>query len=530
MHNNIMAAGSRDRPPMLAIGRYAQWQSRFLIYIDTRPNGDALKKCILEGPYTHTIVIILAVPTTDNSPAVPERTIFETVLNMSPENKAHFESEKEAIHLILTGIGDEIYSTVDACKTAHEMWEAIERLQQGESLNIQDVKTNLFWEFGKFTSHDGETMESYYSRFYKLMNEMIRNNLTVATMQVNVQFLQQLQPEWSRFVTIVKQQHKLDEVSYHKLFDILKQYQKEVNEIRAERIAKNANPLALVAAAQPYQDPYYQAPKSHKSYAPTSKASLPTRSHATTRHKGKEIAKPITPPSESTSKEDNDPEQAQKYKEIKKKLALTVKYFMEIYKPTNNNLRTSSNTKNKNVDSTLRYKNDNQTRQFGNQRTMAVVRARETVGGHVVQHSRIQCFNCKEFGHFAKECRKPKRVKDSTYHKEKMLLCKQAEKGVPLQVEQSDWLADTDEEIDEQELEAHYSYMAKIQEVPTADSSTNSEPLEQVQYDAGYNVFANETQHSKQPESTSKTCLVEQDDSNVIPDPPDMCDNDIQND
>ncbi|GKB21070.1 hypothetical protein Tco_0854993 [Tanacetum coccineum] len=54
-------------------------------------------------------------------PAVPERTTVETVLNMSPENKAHFESEKEAIHLILTGIGDEIYSTVDARKTAHEI-------------------------------------------------------------------------------------------------------------------------------------------------------------------------------------------------------------------------------------------------------------------------------------------------------------------------------------------------------------------------------------------------------------------------
>ncbi|GKB70031.1 hypothetical protein Tco_0931443, partial [Tanacetum coccineum] len=60
--NNEMDAGSRDRPPMLATGRYAQWRSRFLRYIDTRPNCDALKKCILEGPYTPTTVVIPAVP------------------------------------------------------------------------------------------------------------------------------------------------------------------------------------------------------------------------------------------------------------------------------------------------------------------------------------------------------------------------------------------------------------------------------------------------------------------------------------
>nr|GEW67774.1 retrovirus-related Pol polyprotein from transposon TNT 1-94 [Tanacetum cinerariifolium] len=111
-----------------------------------------------------------------------------------------------------------------------------------------------------------------------------------------------------------------------------------------------------------------------------------------------------------------------------------------------------------------------------------------------------------------------------------MLLCKQVEKGVPLPAKQYVWLADTDLEIDEQELEAHYSYMAKIQEVLTADTCTDYEPLEQVQNDTRYNVFANDLQHSEQSESISNTCLVETDDSDVILDSPNMCDNDIQND
>ncbi|GKE03221.1 retrotransposon protein, putative, ty1-copia subclass, partial [Tanacetum coccineum] len=158
-----------------------------------------------------------------------------------------------------------------------------------------------------------------------------------------------------------------------------------------------------------------------------------TRSNASSKYKGKEIAKPITPLFESASEEDSDPEQAQRDKDMQKNLALIVKYFKMIYKPTNNNLRTSSNFRNKHVDTSPRYKNDNQTWQFRNQGTVTVARARETVGSQVVQQTGIQCFNCKEFVHFAKGCRKPKRVKDYTYHKEKMLLCKQAEKGVPIQ-------------------------------------------------------------------------------------------------
>ncbi|GJV95443.1 hypothetical protein Tco_1547020 [Tanacetum coccineum] len=387
MHNNIMAAGSKDRPPMLGPGRYSQWRSRFLRYIDTKPNGEGLRKSILSGPYVPSTVLVQAVAATEGNPAIQQHTTIETVLNMTPENKEHFLSEKEAIFLLLTGIGDDIYSTVDACKTANEMWIAIERLQQGESLNVQDVKTNLFWEFGKFTSRDGESMESYYSRFYKLMND----------------------------------DGKL--ASYNNASEC------SISSTTSTRMVKD----------------------------------LGTRD-----------------------------------KDMQKNLALLAKYFKKLYKPTNNNLRTSSNSRNKTEDTTPRYNNDNQSGQFGNQRTMTVVGARETVGSQVVQQNGIQCFNCKGFGHYAKDAQ-PKRVKRSTrFTMEKMMMWLNKLNTVFHCKLSNDWLADTDEEIDEQELEAHYSFMAKIQEVLPEESSSTDQPLEQ------------------------------KDDSNVTPDSSNICNNDNQ--
>ncbi|GJV76619.1 hypothetical protein Tco_1508203 [Tanacetum coccineum] len=69
----------------------------FLQYM-IQDQSDALPEELLKGPYTPTIVTTPAVPATEDSPAIPEQTTVETVMNMTPENRAHFESEKEAIH------------------------------------------------------------------------------------------------------------------------------------------------------------------------------------------------------------------------------------------------------------------------------------------------------------------------------------------------------------------------------------------------------------------------------------------------
>nr|GFD08828.1 hypothetical protein [Tanacetum cinerariifolium] len=122
-------------------------------------------------------------------------------------------------------------------------------------------------------------------------------------------------------------------------------------------------------------------------------------------------------------------------KEIDKLMALISLSFKKIYKPTNNNLKTSSNTSRANQDNSPRI---HRNAGYESQRSGNVAGARETVGSSMVQKSGIQCYNCKEFGHVARECQKPKRTKDAAYHREKMILCKQEEAGIHQNNEDAD--------------------------------------------------------------------------------------------
>nr|GEX30527.1 retrotransposon protein, putative, unclassified [Tanacetum cinerariifolium] len=123
-------------------------------------------------------------------------------------------------------------------------------------LTFVEKKAKLFNEWERFTSNEGESIESYYHRFLKLMNDLKRNKYFPKKIASNLKFLNNLQPEWSRHVTIIHQTKDLHTADYTQLYDFLKYNQKEVDELKAERLAKTQDPLALMANSNnPYVFP-----------------------------------------------------------------------------------------------------------------------------------------------------------------------------------------------------------------------------------------------------------------------------------
>nr|GEW07964.1 hypothetical protein [Tanacetum cinerariifolium] len=113
--------------------------------------------------------------------------------------------DDQAIQTILLGLLEDIYAVVDSCETSQEIWLRVQQMMKGSDIGIKEKKANLFNEWERSTSTDVESIESYYYRFSKLMNDFKRNKHFLEKIASNLKFLNNLQPEWSRHVTIVHQ-------------------------------------------------------------------------------------------------------------------------------------------------------------------------------------------------------------------------------------------------------------------------------------------------------------------------------------
>ncbi|GJY39440.1 hypothetical protein Tco_0425804 [Tanacetum coccineum] len=170
---DIYAASFEICPPMLNKENYVPWSSRLLRYAKSRPNGKLIYNSIINGPYVRQMI---------PEPGDPARTVpvLETFYEQTDDELTEaeikqMEVDDQAIQTILLGLSEDIYAAVDSCETAQEIWLRVQQMMKGSDIGIQEKKAKLFNEWERFTSTDGESIESYYHHFSKLMNDFKRN-------------------------------------------------------------------------------------------------------------------------------------------------------------------------------------------------------------------------------------------------------------------------------------------------------------------------------------------------------------------
>nr|GEW09014.1 hypothetical protein [Tanacetum cinerariifolium] len=178
-------------------------------FVSGRPNGKFIHNSVINGPYVRRMIPEPG----DLNREVPVNKTFhvQTEDELTEKELKQIEADDQAIQTILLGLPEDIYAAVDSCETAQEIWLRVQQMMKGSDIGIQEKNAKLFNEWERFTSNDVESIESYYHRFLKLMNDLKRNK------------------------------HFSEKIA---------------NELKAERPIKTQDPLALMAASNnPYNFP-----------------------------------------------------------------------------------------------------------------------------------------------------------------------------------------------------------------------------------------------------------------------------------
>nr|GEW45785.1 copia protein [Tanacetum cinerariifolium] len=274
---------------------FASWQQQIRLYCRGKENEVNILKSIDEGPYQMRTVWEPIAEGTKGAPHLgPERP--RVYSDLSPKEKDRYNADIRATNILLQGLPKDIYTLINHCTDAKDIWD----------------------------NHKGDSIHDYYVRFTKLINDIRNIKITMSRMQLNSKFMNNMLPEWGRFVIVVKLNRGLRESNYDQLYAYLKQHKTHAKENKMMLECFSQRTVDTHALMSNVSNPQRYSPSSS-----TSSSTQVPQHLADNPHLDSSIS--------ST-------------KNLIENLTNTLALLTQSYKPfllqTNNQLRTSSNARN----------------------------------------------------------------------------------------------------------------------------------------------------------------------------------------
>nr|GEU47229.1 retrovirus-related Pol polyprotein from transposon TNT 1-94 [Tanacetum cinerariifolium] len=337
--------------------------------------------------------------------------------DLNSERKDRYNADIWDTNILLQGLPKDIYTLINHYTDPKDIWDNVKILLEGSELTKEDRE------------------------FVKLINDMRNIKMTMSKLQLNSKFVNNMLPEWGRYVMVVKLNRGLRDSNYDQLYAYLKQHETHAkeNKMILERFSKpTVDPLALLSNVSNPQH-----------YSPSSSASSSTQ---------------VLPPLAERSSTVED-----LIENLTNTLALFTQSYKTFLSQTNNQLRTSSNARNQatvqdggvvvqnvqgrpNRGQGMNPRGGNAARYEGAPNRVGNDNQGQARPG---QARTVKCYNCNGTGHIAQNCTQLKRPQNSKYFKDKMLLMQAQENRVALDAKQLLFLVGGqdnvfDDDVDEQ--------------------------------------------------------------------------------
>ncbi|GJZ83139.1 hypothetical protein Tco_0648312 [Tanacetum coccineum] len=230
-----------------------------------KDNGENILQSIDEGPFKmgkfkETLV--------DGAQGPERDRVFK---DLTPEEKERHKADIRATNILLQGLPKDIYTLINHYTDPKDIWDNVKMLLEGSELTKDERESQLYDDFEHFHQNKGETINEYYVRFTKLINDMRNIKMTMPKMQFNSKFVNNMLPEWGSFVTVVKLNRGLKTSNYDQLYAYLKSHEAHTNEnkLMLERYTQHAiDPLTFVSNVSLQQYPTQSSANPQSGYVP----------------------------------------------------------------------------------------------------------------------------------------------------------------------------------------------------------------------------------------------------------------------
>nr|GEU34085.1 hypothetical protein [Tanacetum cinerariifolium] len=228
MSRDVITVGSTMRIPLLYQGEYSQWHERFMNYLEEQIDGEAMINSIQNGDQPLPVIAQVSLArNAQNAPPTLKDPKFWTA-----EEKKTQKINRLARSLLIQGLPNDIYSLIDSNETDKDLWDALERQMRGSGYGEQDRKAAILYEFETFKAIEGEQLLDTYLRYLQVINDLKKCGYKKDNRELNYKFLNNLQPEWKQYGTLMRQTKNLMDINIDALYNILKQNQDDFSKLK----------------------------------------------------------------------------------------------------------------------------------------------------------------------------------------------------------------------------------------------------------------------------------------------------------